>query len=136
MSTIKSDDVQIKESTNNFSSRKKILLVIFLGCVLISVLGHFVINNHSIIIITNHLGGIGIIGLLAYLTALIATWKGYNSKKVFLISFFLPVLLGLIAVVIISLITNYIYCGGGVSLATSFILVIIYSIIKKKKIEY
>ena len=135
MSSIKSDDVQSKETTKDFISRKKVLLVIFTGCLLISVLGHFVIDNHSIIIITNHLGGLGIIGLFAYLTRFIAKRKGYNYIKAFKLSFFLPIIIGFLAAIIISFKIHFFYCGGGVSLLISFLLVIIVLIMKRKKIH-
>jgi len=135
MSEIKINENQRKDLTRNFFWEKKLPFV-FLGFLVISIIGHFLLNDHWTIIITNHLGGLGIIGLFAYLTGFIAKRKNYNYWKVIRISILLPIIIGLIAVIIVSLRINFIYCGGGFSLLTSLILVIIYSIIKKKKIEY
>lgn len=131
MSEIKINKNQKKDLTSNFSWEKRLPFV-FLGFLAISILVHFLLNNHWTIIITNHLGGLGIIGLLACLTRFIAKRKAYNYTKVFRLSFFLPIIFGLIAAIIISIKINFFYCGGGISLLTSLLIVLAYLIIRKK----
>jgi len=134
MSDIKTDENRGKDLTSNFSWEKR-LPFIFLGFLAISIIGYFLLSNHWTIIITNHLGGLGIIGLLAYLTGFIAKRKGYNYKKVLRLSFFLPIILGFIAVIIISMRVNFFYCGGGVSLLTSLLIIMAYLLVKKRKLN-
>jgi len=131
MKTNVSNENLEKEITKSIIPGNK-LFFLFLGFVIVSFLGHFIFNNHWMKISVYHLGGLGITGLFACLTAFIANRKAYNYKKVLVFSFFLPIALGLLAVIIISLKVNFFYCGGGVVLAVSIILVILYSLIRKR----
>ena len=103
-------------------------LILIIICVIV----YFVFNNHWVQISAYHLGALGITGLFAYLAAYIATRKGYNFQNVLLFTFFLPIVLGILAVIIVSFFTDFLYCGGGVVLAGSIVLVLIYSFLKKK----
>ena len=109
-----------------------ILPLLSMILILIGVIAYFVFNNNWVQISAYHLGALGITGLFAYITAYIAARKGYNFQKVFLFTFFLPIILGIITVIIVSFFTDFIYCGGGVVLAVSIVLVLIYSFLKKK----
>ena len=132
MNDTKTDENQRPDLTGSFSCRKR-LAFIFLGLLAISIIAYFLLRNHWAIIITNHVGGLGIIGLFACLTAYIAKRKAYNYTKAFKLSFFLPIILGLITAIIFSLGKDFIYCGGGVSLLVSLIIPIVYLLINKKK---
>ncbi len=134
MNTIKTDENQKLQLIRNLLWGKG-SLYFFLGLLAISVFSYFLVQNHWSLIITNHLGGLGIIGLLAILTKYLAKRKGYNYRKAFAISFFLPIIVGLIAVIIISLVVNYLYCGGGFSLLISLLITLGYLIIKRRNIH-
>ena len=51
------------------------LFMIFVGLFIISVISYFVIKTPWIIIVTNHLGALGLTGLFAILAAKLATRK-------------------------------------------------------------
>ena len=133
------DPLKPEPGSENFSGNSntwnKRLLLLFAIFLLISVSGHFIVDDHWIKIITNHLGGLGITGLFACLASFIAKHKGYNYWKVFKISLLVPILIGLVAVLFISLKANFLYCGGGFSLLSSLLLVIIVLIMKREKMN-
>jgi hypothetical protein len=108
--------------------------LLFLGMVIISIFGYFEFGGHWMEIITNHLGGLGVIGLFACLSGFIAKKKGHNYQKVFLLSFILPIILGFDVSFILFFLADMECCGGGVVLATS-LLAIIYSSIKPRNVS-
>lgn len=124
-----------KEKPNNTVQMESRIPLLFLGMLIISVAGYFVSSVRWVNIITNHLGGLGITGLLACLTGFIAKKKGYNHSRAFLVGLFFPIVLGFIAVVLVYFSSGFLYCGGGVILAASLVIIIIYSLIKKKNVN-
>lgn len=65
----------------------------------------------------------------------IAKRKAYDYRKGFLLSFFLPIILGFISFLLIFFQKSFVYCGGGVVLASSVVIVIIYTLIKRRDIS-
>jgi len=124
-----------KEKPDNKLQMRGRMPLLFLGMLIISVAGYLVFTERWANIITNHLGGLGITGLLACLTGFIAKKKGYNHRNAFLVGLFLPIVLGCVAVVLVYFSSGFLYCGGGVILAASLVIIIIYSLFKKKKIN-
>jgi len=83
--------------------------------------------------IANHVGGLGVVGLLACLTAYIAGKKGRDPLKAFLWSSLLPIALGVVAVVVVSMRTGFVYCGGGVILLAAVLFIVGYSCLAKRR---
>jgi hypothetical protein len=119
--------VQNKEPGDRIKIDGRILLL-FLGLLIIGIIGYFALRNLWIGSIFAHIGGLGIIGLLGSLTGILAKKKGYDYWKVFLLGLILPIFLGVIAV----LLTQTYSCGGSVSLAAALFILIIYSFTKRK----
>ncbi len=132
MNDAKTNENQRQDLKGAYGYRKR-LAFLFLAFLVISVIAYFLLRGHWTFIITNHLGGLGIIGLFACLTGYIAIRKGLNYTTAFRLSFFLPIILGLITAFIFSLGKDFIYCGGGISLLVSLIIPIIYLFINKRK---
>ena len=122
-----------KRLSNDFPMERKMPLL-FLGMLIISIVGYFEFKDHWVGVFTNHLGGLGIIGLFASLSGIIAKKKGYNYRKVFVLSFILPIILGLDVSFMLFFLAGVEYCGGGVVLAAALIA-IIYSIIKYRNVS-
>jgi cell shape-determining protein MreD len=103
---------------------------------IVGLIGYFIFWNHWTRYIFTHIGALGIIGLFACLTGLIAEKKGLNYRKAVLLGFFPSILLGIIADYLIDpprengLPSS---CGGVVSLSVAIIIVIIYLMTKKRK---
>ena len=111
----------------------KQLFMIFVGLFIISVISYFVIKTPWIIIVTNHLGALGLTGLFAILAAKLATRKNYSFAKAFRLSVLVPILLGVLAVLLFYFLRGFIYCGGGVMLLASLIFIVVYALIRDKK---
>lgn len=86
--------------------------------------------------IANHLGGLGIVGLLACLAAYIAGKKGRDPLKAFLWSSLLPIALGVVAVVLVYVGTGFVYCGGGVILLSAVLFIAGYACLPKRRIAH
>jgi len=83
--------------------------------------------------VTNHLGGCGIIGLLACLAAIIVKRKRRNHRKAFLFSLLLPIGLGVAVVLVVLAQSGIVYCGGGIVLAVALLTVISTVFLTKRK---
>ena len=122
-------NVQNKEPSNGITVESRIFLL-FLGLLIIGVIGYFTLRNLAISDVFAHIGGLGIIGLLGGLAGIIAKKKGYDYWKAFIFGLFLPILVGVIAVFL----TTF-SCGGSPSLAAALLIIIIYSLIKRKNVN-
>jgi lipopolysaccharide export LptBFGC system permease protein LptF len=109
------------------------LPAIFLGLVVVGAAGSFIFDDRRVEAVANHLAGLGIVGLLACLAAYVARKKGRDPGTAFLLGSLLPIALGLVAVVIVYLTTRFVYCGGGVILLSSLLVIIGYSCMRKKR---
>ena len=130
LKTEEKQNIQNKKPGNGITLESRILLL-FLGLLIIGVIGYFTLHNIGIHTVFAHIGGLGIIGLLGGLTGIIAMKKGYGYWKAFLLGLILPVLVGVIAV----LLTQTFSCGGSPSLGVALLIVIIYSLIKRRSIN-
>jgi hypothetical protein len=77
---------------------------------IVGTIGSFAIENRWADAVSNHLGGLGVVGLL------------------------LPVTLGALAVFLVILLSDFVYCGGGVILLSSMLIIIGYSCLRKREI--
>ncbi len=111
---------------------KKVFLI-FTIVLVIGIIGFLSFGHTLTGHIFAHVGGLGILGLLAGLSGIIARRKNYNYRTTFLLSFFLPILLGLVVVGLVFLSQGIVYCGGGVSLVVAVIILIIVLFRKRKK---
>ena len=107
--------------------------LLFLGMLIISIVGFFAFEGRWMTIIINHLGGLSIVGLFACLTGFIAKKKGKDHRKAFFIGVLLPIFLGIAVFILVFFSTDMIYCGGGIVLLTSLLIIIAYSFTKKEK---
>lgn len=104
--------------------------MLFLGLLIVGVIGYFTLHNLWISFIFAHVGGLGIIGLLGGLAGIMAKKKGYGYWNAFLLGFILPIILGVVAALLIQPIS----CGGSPSLGVALLIVIIYSLTKRRDI--
>lgn len=82
--------------------------------------------------VANHVGGLGVVGLLACLAAYIAKKKGRDARAAFLLAGLLPIALGIVAVVLVYVTTGFVYCGGGVILLSAMIVIVGYCCLWKR----
>ena len=130
LQTEQKQNVQNKEPGNGITIERRILLL-FLGLLLIGVMGYLALPNLWIGSIFAHVGGLGIIGLLGGFVGIIAKKKGYGYWKAFLLGFILPIFLGIISVLLVEPIS----CGGSPSIAAALLIVIFYSFTKRRDIN-
>ena len=130
LNTEEKQNILKRKPVNNIPLDSKVQLL-FLGLLIIGVIGYFALRNLGINNVFAHIGGLGIIGLLGSLAGIIAKKKGYGYWKAFLFGLFLPILMGVIAV----LLPQTFSCGGSPSLAAALLIIIIYSLIKRKNVN-
>ena len=119
------------EST--FGLKPSRLALVFLTLLIICTIGTFTLEGRLIKAVVNHLGGLAIVGLFACLTAYVAYKKGRDQRKALVIGLLLPIILGAVTVLLVYLSTGHVYCGGGVVLLASPIIIIIYACLRKKR---
>jgi hypothetical protein len=120
-------NVQDNEPGSGVTGDSKIFLL-FLGLLVVGGTGYFALRDLGLDSLFAHVGGLGIIGLFAALTGFIARKKGYGYRDAFLLGFGLPILLGVISVLLVDAMS----CGGSVSLGVALLVVIIYSLAKRR----
>ena len=123
-------NVQPRAPGNGITIESRILLL-FLGLLIIGVIGYFALSSAGTDSIFSHVGGLGIIGLLGGVTGIIAKKRGYDYLKAFLLGFVLPIVLGIIAVLLVEPMS----CGGSISLGAALLIVIISSLTKRRNIQ-
>lgn len=101
---------------------------------IIGTIGSLAVDDHWVEIIANHLGGLGVVGLLASLAAYIAKKKGRNPRRAYLVGILPPYVLGALAVILVMISTDQVYCGGGVILAAAIAVILGYACLKKKRV--
>lgn len=110
------------------------LALLFVVLLIICAIATLVFEERLVEAVANHLGALAIVGLLACLTAYIAYKKGRDQRRAFILSMLLPVILGAIAVGLVFLSTELVYCGGGVVLLASLIIIAVYACMRRKRI--
>lgn len=123
---------QKKIPGKSISIDKKVFLI-FSVVLIIGIIGYFSFRNTLTGYIFAHVGGLGILGLLAGLSGIIAGRKNYNYRKIFLLSFLLPIILGMLVVGLVFILQGIVYCGGGVSLIVAVIILICILLFRKRK---
>ena len=125
-----------KDRSNNIRSinvqaTHRNILLIFIVLFIIGLVGYFSTESHWIELTFAHLGGLGILGVLGSFAGLLAKKKGFTYLKALSLGIILPILLGTIPVFLFKPIP----CGGSVSLAVSVLIVLYYSIAKRRVIN-
>ena len=110
---------------------KKQAFVLFGGLLAGGIAGYFLFSNRLLRLVFAHLGGLGIMGFLGLATGAIAASKGYGFKRAFLLGFALPILLGIFAASVVHFSGGQ-GCGGIVSLAAAFLVILLYCCAKNK----
>jgi hypothetical protein len=111
------------------------LHLLFLGLLSISFIGYFALRELWIALIFAHVAALSIMGFYGCLAGAIARKKGYSNGRAFQTGFFLPIVLGAISAFLLVPSGQRglpLTCGGWVSLATGIVVVISYSLVKKK----
>jgi len=108
--------------------------VLSLFLLAIGVTGYVLTNRGlPIFYISAHLGALGLLGLFGILAGILARKKHLSFWVAFFLGTLLPIEAGLIAVLIFYLGTDrQLYCGGVISLAVAFLIIILYFIVKKR----
>lgn len=118
------------------ADRKIKVFLIALGLLIVGIIGYLALYNFPVMYLFSHMGALGLIGLFGVLTGFISEKKGRSFWRAFSLNFFIPIILGLFAVILVYFMKgggNAIYCGRSVSLAADIIFVISYLIVSKRK---
>jgi hypothetical protein len=107
--------------------------LLFLALLIVCTIATFTLDGRLAKAVANHLGGLSIVGLLAYLTMYIAYKKGRNQRRAFILGMLLPAILGAVAAWLVYLSTGYLYCGGGVVLLAALVIIVVYACLRKRK---
>lgn len=119
------------------TERKKQVFLIALGLLIVGTIGYFALHNFPVMYLFAHMGALGVIGLFGVLTGFISEKKGRSFWWAFSLNFYLPIILGLLAVFLVYFMKggeNAIYCGGSISLAVAILLVISYLLVRKRNV--
>jgi hypothetical protein len=107
-----------------------------LGMLMVGTIGSLTFENRWADAVSNHLGGLGVVGLLASLAGYIAKKKGRDYRTAFVLGSLLPITLGALAVFLVFLLADFVYCGGGVILLSAMMVIIGYSCLRKREIGH
>ena len=121
-----------KESDYGIKIERRILLL-FWGLLIIGFAGYVALNNFWVRYIFAHIGGLGILGLLACWAGNTAKKKGYSYWKAFLFGFILPAILGVFSVFLVHILGGR-GCGGIIRIAISILVVIRYFFAKQSEV--
>lgn len=105
------------------------LIILIIGCI-----GYFSLPRGLLTFyIFAHLGALGLLGLIGGATGILARKKGRSFSTAFILGSLLPIAAGIIAVVIVVISAGQITCGGSVSFAVAVLVVVLYTLISKKR---
>ena len=108
----------------------------FLGMLIVGIAGALFFDARWVEGVANHLGGLGVVGLLACLATYVAKKKGRDPGTAFLLGSLLPIILGIIAALLVYFTTGFVYCGGGVILLSAITVIISYSCLRRREIRH
>jgi len=107
------------------------MILLFLGLLVLGIAGYAVFASLWIRYVFAHIGGLGIIGLFGCWAGSIARKKGRSYWRAFFAGFVLPIILGIISVGVVYALGGS-GCGGIVSLFVAIIVILYYSLAKKR----
>ena len=106
------------------------MLLFFLSLIVVGLAGYVIFASPRIRYVLAHVGGLGVIGLLACWAGAVAKKKGYSYWKAFFLGFVPPIVLGIISTAAVYIMGGH-GCGGIVSLFVAAVVVLFYSLAKK-----
>jgi hypothetical protein len=109
-----------------------------LGSIVIGFAGGYMLHDGWLSFVLYHIGGLGAVALFACASAAIAAKNGYRYWMVWLTALLLPVILGLIAAYLLPPGDEGMRpaaCGGSVSLGAGLILIIVWSVIGRRRVD-
>ena len=113
------------------------ILFLFCGLMIAGTAGYLLYKNLLAGYIFAHAGALGLIGIIACFTGIIARKKGLNFWKTLAVGLILPIILG-IGFVLITYYTGEqgapMVCGGAVSLAVAILTLISFTLVRKKTV--
>ena len=121
-----------RQDKKTHSSFLRVITIMGSLTAVIGVIGYALLHSSWIRYFFAHLFGLGIILLLGCLSGTLAVKKGYSLTPAFLISAFLPIAAGILAVLWVHMKGGH-GCGGSVSLLLAILVTIIYAVAKPKR---
>jgi len=107
------------------------MILLFLSLLVLGFAGYAVFASLWIRYVFAHVGGLGVIGLLACWAGAIARKKGRNYRKAFFVGLMAPSILGVISVGVVYALGGH-GCGGIVSLFIAIVVMLFYNLAKNK----
>jgi uncharacterized membrane protein len=109
---------------------EKRVLLISLGILIVGCIGYFILSRGTLMFyLLAHLGALGLLGLVGGALGILARKKHRGYWAAFLLGSFLPIALGIMAVVYSG---GQFTCGGSVSIAAAILIFVVYLLAKKK----
>jgi hypothetical protein len=110
------------------------MILLFLGLLFAGLAAYAGFADHGLRFIFAHIGGLGVIGLLACWAGAIAKKKGRGYWGVFYLGLIAPIMLGVSSVVVVHCLGGH-GCGGIVSLFVALAVIIFYSLAKNSAVK-
>ena len=107
-----------------------------LGLMIVGFASGFALREGRLSFMLYHIGGLGAAGFLACASAAIARRKGYDYWRAWLLAFFLPLIVGLVAAYLVPPENNEsrpAACGGSVSLALGLIFIAVWALMRRRR---
>ena len=108
-------------------SKSIIIPVLFCNLLIIAIVGYSIATNPIIELVFAHLIGVGILGLYGSWSGAVAFNNGKSYAKAFLITFFIPIMVGFLAAYYVIPSDSGLPCGGAVSLSVGIFFPILFS---------
>lgn len=110
--------------------REKRVLLISLGILVVGCIGYLILSRGTLIFyLLAHIGALGLLGLVGGTLGILARKKHRGYWMAFFLGSFLPIALGIIAIVYSG---SQFTCGGSVTLAAAILIFVVYLLAKKK----
>lgn len=111
------------------------LAFFFVGSLIVGLIGYFAFHGEFIRRVFAHVGGASVVGLLGVLAGHIAQKNGFSFKLAFTLGSVFSLLAGGVAAFLAYALgrSGHLACGGSVSLLCSFIVIVVYALLRKKK---
>ena len=117
----------MNEKQNTRISKETGVFVISAGLMIVGTAGFFAFRNSLTGQLSAHAGALGLIGVFAWVTGLIARKRGFRYWTAFSIGLALPIVLGVGAVLLWVFAGRPLACGGVVSLSVAILTIVGYS---------
>lgn len=118
----------------NIKSNQTKLMLVFIALVLTGVIGFFFPERLVFHYASIHIGGIGVIGLLAILIGFIGKRKGYNFLQAIIITIVFPVAIGIASTGVKYLQSQgeVLECSAPGIIGVLLVIAVVYGLLKRK----